>query len=165
MRIGPVSEAEESALSSGAYVVVLHAGKIPPHLGLFVNGFYYSAAAHKIYMGEEIKALLKVIKRKEIPTLWIKLNADVQEAEVKKIFSDYHQLVGKATCLSPLKDLLKQPHVNFIFELIDELQRQGKISSYSGLYLDLSSDKEVELPVYTLQDIYLHINALKLRNA
>lgn len=101
---------EPSVLSKGTWLVLLHASRIPPHIGLMINGNYNSLTIKERELNVKLEALLKIISQKKIETLFVKIIKH-------QVFSEEFQLLtfqeqpkqftvvkeNEATCLSPIK--------------------------------------------------------------
>ncbi|MFN3916772.1 MAG: hypothetical protein ACK4K0_03420 [Flavobacteriales bacterium] len=165
MRLSPVEVFADSNVNDGLYLVILHAGRIPPHLGLLHQGLYYSSAAHKSYVAEPSAVLLKTIHLKSIPTLLVRLEVEISANEMKEIFLCQGMLKTGETCLNPIRKVLKANEVNFVFELLDRLQKRESLKGFYGLNLATNADNSFDLPHYTLQDVYLRIHELRIKYA
>jgi len=63
----------QSTLSIGLFLVILHADKIPPHIGILCDGKFYSQKVNGKDFGVKLEHLLKLLLSKSIPTLFYKL--------------------------------------------------------------------------------------------
>ncbi len=119
--------------------MILHATRIPPHVGLMIGGDYNSLTIKGHEIGVSHEALLKTIRQKEIAAVFLQL-------QKHPVFSDDYLLEvfrhqvrqfpcvkqGVATCLDPLKlffnefyALPKNDH-----ELLFELEARLEENSY-----------------------------------
>lgn len=101
---------ETSCLLKGTWLVILHASRIPPHVGLMINGNYNSLTIKERELNVKAEALLKTISQKKIETLFFKIvkHPVFSEEHQMQIFQEQLQLFtvvkqNEATCLSPIK--------------------------------------------------------------
>lgn len=156
-------EFDETELLKGVYITVLHAKRIPPHIGLIIDKRYHSLTVKGQDKNVLIEALLKNIRQRKIATLFIKVK---QHATFSNMYMRDHFLtnikefprvdIGVATCLSPVKSFFEEvygvqmDHVNFLYELLPKLYSEGLIENVSALF----TDKETyRLPVYSAKEI------------
>src|ERR1017187_7402727 len=66
--------ATEALLLNDVYLVVLYAMRIPPHLALSVNGKLCTLTVRGATIDGEMKALLALIRRRSIESLFIRLS-------------------------------------------------------------------------------------------
>lgn len=166
--------ASEVALMSDVYLVVLYATRIPPHLAVAVNGKLFTLTIKGATVDGELSALLKLIRRRNIDTIFIKLSVPPVftlhqlHNEIRKYTLAYPRVdVGIATCLSPIKDFCagvyeaQMQHVNYLFDLLPKLYERNVISSCSHLNLDrfLIADS-FYLSKYNMNDIYEGIRSV-----
>lgn len=160
----------ENELSKGVYFAVVHATRIPPHIGLIIDGSYCSLSikGQDINIGADV--IIKNSFIRKIPTLFIKIKSH-------NTFSDLYLLehfitniqqfprvdVGVATCLSPIKLFfdevygLSMKDVNYLYELLPLLESEGLIESVSGLFIN----ETYQLPVYTNAEINAGIDKVR----
>ena len=150
-------------LNRGTFLCLFGTDKIPPHLGLIVNGKYYSTSAKGSRLGENVKLILRRVNQSSIPTLFIKLDVSEDIQKLVVAFENYPKLKENQTCLLPLKDYINSigedvTSINFVFELIPILHNRNLISDSFSLYMSASS---FELKVYSKEDIVNRIVKLQ----
>ncbi|MDX1653225.1 MAG: hypothetical protein R3277_12075 [Brumimicrobium sp.] len=147
--------------ATGAFIYIFHADKVPPHIGLSVDGLFYSLKAKGADIGLKTDKINEIIHRKKIPALIIKLNLQLPApSEVEKIFLAYGTFLqnGK-TCLNPIDelifgnvshrkigDLLKSLNVK---DCIESIYIVNTGTAYKGIP-DYSAD-EIEKRIFELQ--------------
>jgi hypothetical protein len=157
---------EPSVLNKGTWLVVLHASRIPPHVGLMIDGNYNSLTIKERELDVSCVALLKTIAQKKIETLFLKL--------VKHpVFSTDHQLQifreqlnqftavkpNEATCLSPLKLFFEEFYAvrnkkeQLFYDFADELYSNDYVAEAIGINLSATADKTFILPHYTNEEL------------
>ncbi|MCW3070178.1 MAG: hypothetical protein JWO44_68 [Bacteroidetes bacterium] len=157
----------EDELLKGVYLVVLHASRIPPHIGLIAGKKYHSLTIKGQETDHSIEALLKNIRMRKIPSLFIKIKAHpvfsndfLKEHFIQDVQQFPKVSVGGATCLSPVKLFFEKAYevplsnVNYLFELLPELEQNKLVEQVSALN---SGESTFQLPVYDLQQIHSEI--------
>ena len=79
------------------------AEKIPPHIGLVSNGFYYSATANGTILDRKMTSVLDVIIKKKKKVLFASFDFKLDEEIIRKTFLEYGALVNGKTCLHPAR--------------------------------------------------------------
>ncbi|MBL7892682.1 MAG: hypothetical protein JNL63_08630 [Bacteroidia bacterium] len=160
--------ATEALLLNDVYLVVLYATRIPPHLAISVNGKLFTLTVKGATVDGELKALLKLIRQRNIDSIFIKLSVpavftlDQLRDEIKKYTLAYPRVdVGIATCLSPIKDFCSEVYeaemqrVNYVFDLLPKLYERNVIASCYQLNLDrYLVGNSFYLSKYNMNDIY-----------
>lgn len=123
--------------SQGIFLWILHATKIPPHVGISLDGQYFSLKMNGID-DLAIEQVLKIMLKKEIPSVLVKLKEN--QAIYKRFLTvknTYERIIPeKTTCLSPISELLLSDHKDYLLpELLETLSLQGQIESFFGLNL------------------------------
>ena len=150
-------------LNRGTFLCLFGTDKTPPHLGLVVDGKYYSTSAKGSRVGENAELILRRVKQSTIPTLFIQLDVLVDMNKLARAFENYPKLKESQTCLLPIKDYINSigedvTPANFVFELIPILHNLKLISDSFSLYMQDSSFK---LKVYSKEDIVNRIVKLQ----
>jgi hypothetical protein len=152
------------------WLVILHASRTPPHIGVLINGNYNSLTIKGHELNIDINVLLKTIQQKKIETLFIKLkehpvfSSDYQREICQYYIQQFTQVkVNEASCLSPIKLFLQEFYAvqehkeELLFELIERLKQNQYISLTLGLNIDEKLDEhDFSLPMYSnkqLQEI------------
>jgi len=125
-------------LEKGCYLCVWHANKIPPHIGLLINGAYYSLKVKGKDTGIPLVEIMKVIKRKSIPTVFAEVKLCVEKEIIESIFSTFGKAeASKFTCLTPITQIFNQPkNVNMLADLLNSFQSKNQLGKIIGLNLD-----------------------------
>jgi hypothetical protein len=152
--------------NKGAWLVVLHASRIPPHVGLMIDGNYNSLTIKERELNVNVAPLLKAISQKKIEALFLKL--------VKHpVFSTDHQLSvfqeqlnqfsavkpNEATCLSPLKLFFEEFYAvpndkdQLFFDFVEVLSQNDYIANAVGINLPENKNKSFILPHYTNREL------------
>ncbi|MBL7920106.1 MAG: hypothetical protein JNJ40_07305 [Bacteroidia bacterium] len=164
----------EAILQKDIWLVVLHANRVPPHIGLMINGNYNSLTikGHEINVSSE--ALLKIISQKKIESIFIKLKKnpvfsyDHQLEMLQEMISKFENVRQyEATCLSPLKLFFEHFYAvtNIEEELYFDLMKRMNENEYfefaSASNFDLHNGF-LELPYYTVEQLHQTIKEQRL---
>ncbi len=91
-------------LTSQNWLCILHANKIPPHIGVSCNGLYFSLKAKGKDLNVSVNKVLKLLNDKKITSYFLRLNVDWKVEEINKIYQLFDKATGqKTSCLSPIK--------------------------------------------------------------
>lgn len=153
----------ESALLKGVFITVIHATRIPPHIGMIAGGSYHSLTVKGQDINTSTSALIKNTNQRKIPTLFIKIKPHstfsdeyLKEHCITNIRQFPRVDIGVATCLSPIKLFFEEVYnlpvnnINYLFELVPALYTAGLIEHISSLFTDPT---EYQLPVYSSTEI------------
>ncbi len=161
----------EQDLSKGLYITVLHATRIPPHIGIIADKSYHSLSIKGQDINTPIAALIKNSTIRKIPSLFVKIKSHPTFSDIylrEHFITNVQQFervdIGVATCLSPIKLFFEEVYnvpmkgVNYLFELLPVLESEGLIESIFSLNID---EKKYELPVYTNKEINAGIESVR----
>ena len=162
---------EEIDLSKGLYIAVIHATRIPPHIGMIADKMYHSLSIKGQDINTSTKALIKNSNIRKIPSLFIKIKSHPTFSDIylrEHFITNVQQFervdIGVATCLSPIKLFFEEVYnlqmkdVNYLYELLPVLESEGLIESISSLHLD---EKNYQLPVYANKEINAGIDLVR----
>jgi hypothetical protein len=159
----PKIDFSEGLVEKGIWLCVLHANRIPPHIGLIINNKYFSLTIKGREVSDSI-ALTKMCKQKSITTLFIKIKEhpvfsfNYLSEVFASILQSYSQVKQfESTCLSPVKKFFNEFYAcnsnedELFFEFIQKLNNNDFLLDYCSL--NYKSVNQIELPVYTLQEL------------
>ena len=121
----------------GIYLWIIHATKIPPHVGISIDGNYFSLKINGLD-DLNVEQVLKIIQKKQIATLLVKLEGNaVDFKRFVTVRNAYHLIIaGETTCLTPINSLLLENTKNVLLpELLEILSVEKKIENVFGLNL------------------------------
>lgn len=149
----------QNTLSIGLFLVILHADKIPPHIGILYDGKFYSQKVSGKDFGVKLEHLSKLLLTKSIPTLFYKLK-NIPAGKVEAIFEKIPaEIKDNETCLNPINEVLVSDEKFYIVsELINYLTINEEISELYGLNLP---ENFVAIPEYTKEQVDKRIAYLK----
>lgn len=147
-------------LTQGVYLWITHADKIPPHIGISVDGNYFSLKVNG-KDDKDIALIYRTISQKKIPSLFVQLDEKYLDKNrfltVKNTFVSINQEVK--TCLFPILNFLDLSNQSFLLvDLLKYLEENQIIIQYFALNLpaDFQGIKK-----YALEDVTNHLKKIK----
>jgi len=148
----------------GTWLVILHAQRMPPHVGLLFNGNYNSLTIKEAELNINSTVLLKTLSQKKIKSVFIKIvphpvfsvdhQCEMFQEELKKTGA-VEQF--KSTCLSPVKTFFKEfygiqsPDNELLFDFTRQLNENYFIEYAMPVNMELNEG--LELPFYTVEEL------------
>ncbi|MGB0933632.1 MAG: hypothetical protein ACPGU5_05080 [Lishizhenia sp.] len=146
--------------SQETLIWILHADKIPPHIGISVDGYFFSLKTEGKDENIPFSLLVSFLRRREITAVAISLNQSLDLKDTQCLFEKLDKIPQSESCLSPILTLLsKSDSIPTVSELLKELEQEQQIKAIFGL--NLGSEFK-GLRAYSDKDIQERIN--KLRN-
>jgi hypothetical protein len=145
-------------LANGLFLWIWQPTKLPPHLGVSMDGTYYSLLFDRKQVGLSITSQLDIIHRKKLSMIWQEVTLD--SLDFTAVFEKYTSCShDHCSCIQPIFDGLDlKISGGVLFDLLDELtEKKGLGRAY---YLNLTEKfkgikkynrKEVEMHLFKLQ--------------
>ncbi len=160
-------EYSEKELNKDSWLVILHASRTPPHIGLLIGGNYNSLTIKGHELNIKTGVLLKTIQQKKIEALFVKLkqhpvfSVDYQKEICQHYIKQFTQVKAhEASCLSPVKLFLQEFYAltehkqELLFELVERLKQNQYVALTVGLNVEQKlEDGEFSLPMYSNDDL------------
>lgn len=159
---------DEHELGKNSWMMILHASRIPPHVGLMIGGAYSSLTikGHELNLSADV--LLQTIARKKIEALAVKLvkqpvfSNDYQREVLELCIRQFPKVEpNKASCLSPVKLFLQEFYAipyqpdEMLFEIAEKLNQNQYIEKVLAFNLkDSASSGEFVLPMYSKERLH-----------
>lgn len=154
---------DDKLLLKNSWLMILHASRIPPHVGIMINGSYSSLTIKGHELNVRAEVLLKTISQKKIEALAVQLvkqpvfSADYQKEVLDFYVKQFPKVEAhKASCLSPVKLFLQEFYAipydarELLFEITERLKQNAYINKVLGFNLkDPLMESEFSLPVYS----------------
>lgn len=167
-KISNLLPANDTLLMNDVYLVLLYATRVPPHLLISINGKLFTLSVKGASVDGELAALLKLIRKKSIETIFIRLalpplfTLEQLKEEIRSCTLAYPRAdIGIATCLTPIKDFCHSVYetetrnVNLIFDLLPKLQERNAVRDCYQLNLDRHlAGNSFALNTYAVNDVY-----------
>lgn len=166
----------EINLQQGVFIFIHRASKVPPHIGMVVNGLLFEIST--VGPGYTYKApnLLKTAQKRGVELIFLELkelaqnSIELQET-ITNLVKHYHKVDEEVTCLFPIKDFIQEVYqvevskANFIFDLLPILYKNNCITNgYEVSLTDKLKGGSFELKKYTKQDVDKCIAAVNRKN-
>lgn len=156
------------------WLVLLHARRIPPHVGLMIGGSYNSLTVKGHELDIAFEAIHKTAVQKHIESVFIKVAAhpvfsqDYQLAVLQEMIRGYSSVKqNEATCLSPVREFFQEFYAvtnkpeELLFGFIERLNRNKFLERASGCNLELEEGL-LEIPYYTSGQLHEKIKNERL---
>ena len=153
-------EQDASFLQNGTYVWVINYPKIPPHLGLSIDGMYYSVTTETVQLHKPIHSLIRLFEAKKKPVFFVKFELNtLSDKRLEEVFT--MTLDKGATCIEPINTLLFNDRFAFqtIGELLNHLEQLNRIRSIH--VQDYLNSECVGVLSYTKNDVINFIQTKK----
>lgn len=137
-------------LNKDSWLVILHASRIPPHIGVLIEGNYNSLTIKGHELNVSVNALMKMVQQKKIEALFVRLkhhpvfSFDYQREVCQMFIKQYQQVKPlEATCLNPVKLYLQEFYAmplfenELLYELIDRLKQNNYIEHCFSMNLQI----------------------------
>ena len=153
------------------YLIIIHADKKPPHLGIIWNQLYFSLTVKGSEVEIPVEEKLEILNKRKIPCLLMEIKTPEESNfflnELTEIFSSYPPLTNKTSCLEPIaeffyKILQLKTEAPLLHGMIEALQKQHLISESFSLHLKLTNNRTFELPAYNAIEVSERIRRLRL---
>lgn len=162
-----VSETNDvKKLTKQLWLVILHASRIPPHVGILVDGNYNSLTIKGHELNVSVEALLKTISQKKIESVFIQLPPHpvfsldyIKEISQLYIQQYTHVKHNEATCLSPIKLILQEFFAltaidnELLFEVVERLHQNNYVNDVVALNVSEVKNGEISLPIYSTEEL------------
>lgn len=141
------------------FLWVIHADKIPPHIGVSYGNAFFSLKANGKDEALPIEKILRVLNRKKVATLFYEVDNSAILENPQVVFSRYEKTIPEeVTCLNPLKFLFDSPSSTWIKELLADLEYRKVVHNVFGWQLPVDF---VQIPDYSPRDIHQRLKQLK----
>lgn len=161
-------------LEKGLYLVILHALRIPPHIGIIIHGKYHSLTLKGIETDIDSAVLLRTLHKTQTESIFFEINPhpvfsnNYLSDVFKEILKNYPRIIaGKVTCLNPVSTFFEEFYAvsheknDIIYTLVQKLNENGFILKAFLLNLN-TGNKMVQLPVYTAEELNHKIKSITI---
>jgi hypothetical protein len=131
-----IEQLDVNALKLGTYLWIWYADKIPPHLGISINGFYFSLKYNGKDLALDVSKTLNIIHSRKIASLFVEIKLPLSTVRVSEVFDCLDKASSHGvTCLHPIRKSLGLGECETLFELLDKLLLKELIQRVYGMYL------------------------------
>ncbi len=179
-----IAQSFHIALSTGSFtlencmkdtwLVLLHARRIPPHVGFIIQGNYNSLTVKGHELNIAFEAVYKTVQQKNIESAFIKVKShpvfsqDYQLAVLQEIIKGFSSVKQhEATCLSPIREFFQEFYAvknepqELLFDFINRLNKNNFLEQVTACNFELKQDL-LELPYYTTELLHQKIKNERL---
>jgi len=159
-------EVQADDIKRGIYLVLLHANRVPPHIGMMMDHVYHSLSIKGQELNVSGEALLKNISLRKIPAVFIEIkkhpvfsNAHLGECFAEQVKQFYKVNAEGNTCLSPVKLFfeefyaLDRQKIDLVFDLLAQLNANNFVSRAFGGHLGALKENIFYLHPYKRADL------------
>lgn len=157
-------QGDDETFDFGIYLWVIHADKIPPHIGISKNGFYFSLKVSGKDEAIPVKKVLHLLNSKAIPTLILKTSENsIKFKELNTVFDKYTQAgINDFTCLTPITEIyFSAPQDLILAELLNLLNEAGVLEEAHGFNLNADFKGILHYERKDIQNRLHHLNDVK----
>ena len=167
---------EEINLKKGVFIFIHRASKIPPHIGMVINGKLFEISTNGPEYNLSASAMLQTAQKRGVEVAFIELidsNKKLEKLEmlITNLVKHYFKVSNTVSCLNPIKDFIQKTYpidvskANFIFELLPILYDKNLVkNTYQVNLTNKLIDHSFLLKKYTKQDIETSIEAVNRKN-
>jgi hypothetical protein len=147
----------KSNLSKGSFLWVWNPSEISPHIGVSIDGKYFSLLANSVQKNVPITTLLELIDRKNKTVLFFDFENKISVQKVEAVFSNYTSCEeNKCSCSAPLFQIFDNSiQQGLLFDLLD-------IINLNSCYSIGLTDSFKGIPKYTYEDVQNNLQKLVL---
>ncbi len=148
---------------AGTWLALLHAHRVPPHIGLMINGNYNSLTVKGQERNVPFEAVYKTAIQKKIECVFIKVTGhpvfsdDYRLAVLQEMIGSFPSVKqDEATCLSPVKEFFQEffavkiKKEELLFDFIERLNGSGYLE-YASACNFTPDGNCIALPFYTAE--------------
>lgn len=166
----------EINLQEGVFLFIHRASKIPPHIGMVVNGVLYEISTTGPGYQYQAVDLLNTAQKRGVELIFLELEkVDLEQNflsdSIEKLVKHYYKVDDEVSCLFPIKDFIKEVYqldvsrANFIFELLPILYDNNFIvASYQVNLTNQLVNNSFILKKYTKKDVQNCIASVNRKN-
>ncbi len=169
-------EFDLSVLSRGIYIVITEAKRIPPHIGMLIDGKYSSLTVKGNEIEIQAGVIFKNIMLRKVPSLFIKIKdhpvfsfSYLNELLFECVTEHERVEAEGATCLTPVKNFFKEGYqvssvgINFLFDLLPALKAAELIQGTAAYNVEEEiKGGQFSLPTYTFNEINERIRQVRI---
>lgn len=137
---------------------VIHADKIPPHLGVSANGLFFSLKTQGKDEALPVRKILNVLDKKSIAVVFYEINGNEVKESPTHAFAAFEKTIpGRVTCLAPLKLMFGIKNALRVKDLLTGLATKNAVLAAYGWNTPSGFNR---LPDYTPEDIHERLKQL-----
>ncbi|MBX7203252.1 MAG: hypothetical protein K1X77_09285 [Bacteroidia bacterium] len=148
-------------------LLLTHTDRVPPHIGFCQNGIYYSLSNIEQARPQNLQAVIRLIERKKIPSVFVQLDYPVFRPSteiIENILRLAPPIIAGGSCLAPVKGIVEefwgvQVRHPLIHGLLDCLKEASIIQKVWVTQFDncLENGNSYTIPFYNEQAVKEHL--------
>ncbi len=153
---------DRDVLKTGVFLLIWNPESIPPHIGILIDGEYFSLK----YSGKDfslpLDTILHLIQKDHKKIVFQKIKTGLTSSRAISVFNRYETTkAGKITCLSPIRELLEEAESETLSELLKNLDARSLLSDVFQLNLR----SKIGILPYTKADINKRLDELDVKRS
>jgi hypothetical protein len=146
-------------LTSGTFLWIWNADKVPPHIGISRGQNYFSLTFRKSEIQKSVAVMVRKAKRARIPLVLIPVSDRTFQHDFTTIFEQYERArSGGPTCLTPVKEVFGLGDgIGQLADLLTEIENCGHLKQVFAVNLDRTYRG---IPDYSVTEIMARIELL-----
>lgn len=159
-------ELKAEEVKKGIYLVLQHANRVPPHIGMMMDNKYHSLSIKGQEINVSGEALLKNISVRKIPSVFLEIkrhpvfsNDHLGESFAEQVKQFDKVNTSGNTCLSPVKLFfgefyaLDASAIDLVFDLLEGLKKNNFTGPAFGAHLGTLKENNFYLQPYKRADL------------
>ena len=143
-------------LFNGTHFVMMHLESIPPHLGLIIDGDFYSISTRKKAISIPLSKVLKRIKRSKISTIYVQIENIGNKKFLSQSLENMPLVSVEGTnCIDPIIQFAE--HNGYYIEnqkhIGDFLEKMNVINTMSSFADEYVTNGFYQIPSYSDNEI------------
>jgi hypothetical protein len=165
---------EEINLEEGVFIFIHRASKVPPHIGMIINGLLFEISTSGPGYQQKGIDLLKTAQKRGTEIVFIELlttQSKNLEDKMIQLVKHYHSVSNEVSCLNPVKDFIESTYqievksARFIFELLPILYLKHLVkASFEVNLTHRLIEGQFTLKTYSKEDVNHCIAAVNRKN-
>ena len=156
MRQLEISPFNESYLDEGTHFVMMHLENIPPHLGILIDGSYFSISTRNKAISIPVEKVLGKIFRGRISTIFVEVQKIGEKKNMIDCLSNMPLVSEHGTnCIDPIIEFAEvngiiidnQKHIHDFLEKVTIIRAMAMFGE------DFVHDEKYVIPTYTKEEI------------
>lgn len=145
------------------YLWIIHANKIPPHIGLSIDGTYYSLKVNGKDENLPVFKLLQIIENKKIGVFIVKWNTNTTLEKIQTVFSRYKKAIANQTsCLTPIRQIAGFEQERMILvDLLNKIEALNQLGEVFSLNLDADFKGILSYSIADIDARLMHLEDVK----
>ena len=160
----PVCTFNADLLNKGCWIAILHAQRIPPHVGMIFDSNYNSLTIKEHELNIDLAILLKTIRQRKIKSVFVRV-AVHPVFSLDHLLSMFQEILKKysyvkqfeSTCLSPVKQFFGEFYAlnckenELLFQFMQHLSDNSFIDK--AMAMNMVLEEGIDLPCYTEEEL------------